>query len=413
MKVLQISFSVSPSTSCVRLKEALKGQGVDVKILTMHASNALVNDHDIIVIKKTIWTKVYKRICETIWKVIFDRKYPQRKPSIFDGGYDGIQYRYIKNIIAEADVVHIHWALMLINYRNLKEILRDKKNVIWTAHDCWPLTGGCHHFDAGCDAYKYNCGKCPLLLSNNSRDITNLIMKAKRKVFLSNIVMIGPSRWISERMKESSLFCNSMVQTIPNALNCEKYLVKDRRSIREKYGIDANQKVIMVGAYSMASPYKGYSYFLEILKKLSMNSYLDKLLVITFGNIDDTEIYDGIETKHFGYIENEDKMVELYNLADVFLLTSVNENLPTVVMESMACGTPVATFDVGGVRDMVDHKKDGYVARKFDVEDLVEGIKWCIENGNSIRSDMHMKMEKYCAYDIVAKKHIELYESVK
>ena len=93
------------------------------------------------------------------------------------------------------------------------------------------------------------------------------------------------------------------------------------------------------------------------------------------------------------------------------MLTSVKENLPTVVMESLSCGTPVTAFDIGGVSDMISHNIDGYIAKPFDAEDFVKGIKWCLDGGKENSQQMHEKMRDYCSYPVIAKKYLDIYES--
>ncbi len=409
MKILQISYAVNPTTSCYRLKNALEKEGHEVKIITMQATDKIADDQGMIVIRTFFLFRIYKNIYYRIRNLLIHLLYPNRVQSFYNLGVLGISYRRIKEYIHWADVVHIHWALGMINYSNLGKILRDNDKVVWTAHDCWPFTGGCHH-DNGCDGYKKSCGKCPQLKSKSERDITKYVIYRKRKVFNDRIIMIGPSRWISERMRSSLLLNQNRVETIPNALDTDRFRLLDRDILRKKYGIKEYSKVIATGAADISSPYKGYRKFEAIMEMIGKDSYFANSVLLIFGYVQEIpENYGSIQVRKLGYIDDEDKMVEIYNMADVFLLTSTNENLPTTVMESMACGTPVVAFDIGGVGDMIEHAKDGYMAKAFDIGDYVNGIKWCIGNTELLSEKLHRKMEKYCSSSFIAKEHVHIF----
>ena len=409
MNILQIAYTVNPSIPCYRLKKALEAEGHKVRILTLHAAESLNNDPDIIVIKISFPFRVYKWIYYRIYDFIFDAVYRKREPSIFSIGLLGIPYRKIRKYIIEADVVHVHWALGLIGYSNLRKLSEDCRCVIWTAHDCWPFTGGCHHYK-DCTGFESYCGKCPLLKSKRESDITRYIIKKKLKSIGKNITMIGPSKWISGAIEKSKVFKDNRVATIPNALNTELFKVVPGDGIRNRYGIESGSKVILTGATDLSSPYKGHEKLEEVLEGLDKDEYFDNAVIVIFGRSEKiSKRYSGLTIKQLGYVSSEQEMAEIYNMADVFLLTSVNENLPSTVMESMACGTAVTAFDIGGVRDMIDHKVDGYIAKPFSIEDYIDGIKWCLDQDSSVRNVLHNKMEDYCSYPKVSEEHIKIY----
>lgn len=408
MKILQIQFGVSSSTTCLRLKHALEDMGHEVRIITLNPTKAVIEE--VTQIRLSFLFKVYRKVLLKFINTYCEKKYPNRKKGYFSYGIEGIPYRYIKKYILEADVVHINWALMLLNYKNMSKLIKNAKKVVWTTHDCWAFSGGCHYVPYGCEGYKRNCGNCQLLNSNASDDLSRFIINQKKKAFDSKIVFIGPSKWISEKIKESYLFKNNRVVTIPNAISCDIYKVMDRSDLRGKYNIPHDAKVMMVGAFDMSSPYKGYENFENIVGLIKSSPDRDNYFIVTVGNMNNIKSFCGpIPVLQLGYIDSEVKMAEIYNLADVFLLTSTYENLPTVVLESMACGTPVTAFNVGGLEDMVAHKVDGYLASPFDEHDFFNGIKWCLENGKVLRNNMHDKMKDYCSYPVVAQKHYELY----
>ncbi len=411
MKILQISYSVSSATSCMRLKSALEKKGHKVKVLTTGASKSLEDTQGLIIIRRSFIDKVYRKICYLNWNLVMNKVYPDKKNGLYSSGFEGIPYRKIKKYVKEADVVHIHWALMMIDYQNTMKIVRDCKKVVWTAHDCWPFTGGCHYVPKGCDGYITGCKKCPLLNSKSKYDITRWIYTLKLKNYSHKITMIGPSNWMSDHIRTSAIFNSNEVFTVPNALDSSIYKVLPKEALRHKYGLPLDRRIILTGAADITSPYKGYGNFVSLLEAISNDHDLDDVYLVLFGkNNDISDICHDIPYKQLGYIDSPQNMAEVYSLADVFVLTSTDENLPTVVMEAMSCGTPVTTFDVGGVADMISHQKDGYIAEAFDVKDFVKGIKWCFNFNNELRNEMHNKIAAYCDDEVVSQRHIEIYE---
>ena len=425
MKILLLSYSLTTSTPALRLKKALESRGEQVTLIAMTATPKAEEKNGVEVITPSLLYRMYEYVSIRLKNAIFRFIYRNKKPSYFSVGNLGIPYRYLRKYVLEADVVNLHWVTGFINYDDIEKIRRDAKKVIWTLHDCRPFTGGCHH-DEGCNGFEKDCGRCPLLNSDNVHDITHYVMKRSQKSFaaclddakdpkgnagarvkrnLKEINIVAPGTWMAARVSRSSLFGNSRCSIIPNALDCNIFKPLDRLSLREEYNIPKEARVILTGAVHMDSPYKGMEKLKEIITKLPRDIFL-----LTFGRVDDlADVCDGINLRQFGYIDDESEMARIYNLADVFVLPSLHENLPTVVMESMACGTPVTAFDVGSVRDMVSHKKDGYVAACYDADDFAEGIKWCMGSGQGIAGKMADKIRLFADYSIVGNKYIDAY----
>ena len=425
MKILLLSYSLTTSSPALRLKKALESRGEQVTLLTMTATEGVAAKKGVAVITPSHLYRMYEYVSIRLKNAIFRFIYRNKKPSYFSVGNLGIPYRYLRKYVLEADVVNLHWVTGFINYDDIEKIRRDAKKVIWTLHDCRPFTGGCHH-DEGCNGFEKDCGRCPLLNSKNVHDITHYIMKRSRRSLtaylndnknpkgsaeaegissVKEINIVAPGTWMAERVSRSSLFGNSRCSVIPNALDLNIFKPLNRQSLREEYNIPEDARVILTGAVHMDSPYKGFEKLKEIITKLPRDIFL-----LTFGRVDDlADVCDGINLRQFGYIDDESEMARIYNLADVFVLPSLHENLPTVVMESMACGTPVTAFDVGSVRDMMSHKEDGYVATCYDADDFVEGVEWCMEYGRVISGKAVDRIRTYADYGIVGNKYTEAY----
>ena len=113
-----------------------------------------------------------------------------------------------------------------------------------------------------------------------------------------------------------------------------------------------------------------------------------------------------------GYVNEEQRIVDVYNAADVFVLPSLSENLPNTIMEAMACGVPCVAFKVGGIPEEIDHLKNGYVAAYRDAEDLAKGIAWVLEEADyeSLSQQAVHKVMQCYSQQSVSVKYLEVYQ---
>jgi glycosyltransferase involved in cell wall biosynthesis len=163
---------------------------------------------------------------------------------------------------------------------------------------------------------------------------------------------------------------------------------------------------------------KGFKYLLKSLNKLASDSpgTKDTTEILVFGKANN-EILNSIPFKcnYFGNLKSEEEVIACYNSADIFIAPSLQDNLPNTVLESLSCGTPVISFNIGGLPDMIDHLGNGYLAHAGSIEDLVNGIKWYINNkGNyvQLRLNAREKVVNNFSQEVVAKKYKELYTSL-
>lgn len=122
---------------------------------------------------------------------------------------------------------------------------------------------------------------------------------------------------------------------------------------------------------------KGFDLILKSLEKIKQKRDLELLV---FGNKTDEIIKTNLPVKFFGRINNDKKINLLYASANLVIVPSRSENLPNVLLEAFSSGTPAVAFEIGGIPDIIDHKKNGYLAKPFDVDDLRRGIEWCVKN---------------------------------
>lgn len=310
-----------------------------------------------------------------------------------------------KNLITETDikwinksdydVVNLHWICDVIS---IKDISKITKPMIWTMHDTWPFCGAEHYPNIleNDQRYKYKYTRKNKPKSTKGFDLCKKIWKQKNKYLRNmNLTFISPSSWEADCLSESSLFFDKKCFVIPNIIPNEDFKKIDNGNEIRKILNIPNDKIILGfgAAYGINNPksVKGSFYLLEALKKIEDKN---KYFIIIFGNAKE-EFTSQITINYLnaGFISNPKLLALLYNSCDLFICPSLIENLPNTCLEAIFCGVPVIAFNVGGTKDIVSHKENGYLAIPYNIDDLIQGIKWCSNNHNEL-SDNCLKKAK-------------------
>jgi len=308
------------------------------------------------------------------------------------------------------DIVHLHW----INNRflDIEELKKIKKPIVWTLHDSWPFTGICH-LPYDCKQYGSHCGACPMLGSEKEKDLAYEVFEKKLAAYKDlDLHIVTPSRWLESCVKMSALLGRFPVHVIPNCIDTELYLPMDKIEARKSLGIEQEKRYLLFGAMQATSDKnKGFNLLLDALKNIP-SANIELLVYGTNENLDSYAI--PLPYRSLGYINDDRIMVLLYNVADITIVPSLSENLSNTIMESLSCGTPVVGFNLGGNRDMIDHKKNGYLVKEKDSEDLAGGIEWCMANNadGALSKNARDKVMNNYTVDIVSKQYIQLYQSL-
>jgi len=317
-----------------------------------------------------------------------------------------------KFIIREKfDLIHLHNLHgYYLNLNFIKFLKRLDIPVVWTLHDGWPMTGRCAYwFD--CEKWKTGCEKCSDLsrYPKTFTDSSSFMWKKKKEYFNSgwNPIIVCPSQWLTDRVKES--FLNKFqLKVIPNAVDTKNFKTKDKNFIRKKYGIPLEKKIILFVAANLKDERKGVKYFFESLKNIKNSNYL----VLTIGNkINLTEgIKAGVDIRQLGYVYDKETMSDVYNIADIFCITSLDDNFPTTVLESMACGVPVVGFSVGGIPEQVTEDY-GILVKPKDTEALAEAVEKLL-NDDELRKKFSENCRKRVLQNYTIEKFTDNYIKV-
>lgn len=317
----------------------------------------------------------------------------------------------------EADIVHLHWINKgFISLDGLSAILNSGKPVVWTCHDMWPFTGGCYH-NRGCDHFQTGCGRCPYLKNPSEQDLSARVYRRKQHIFSAdNLHFITPSAWLAEKAALSPIASGKQIAVIPNGIDTNLFKPGDAIEARQKLGIRPNAKVLAFAAASLANPKKGFSEFKELMGLLHASG-LENLHVLLIGqNKQHAPLDFSVPFTFTGYLSKEADMVQCYQAADVYITTSHEENLPTTIMESMACGTPVAAFSVGGIPEMIADGENGWLSNLLDVNTLSAKMAVYLDASDTERDALQKRARQSATekYDckVVAGQYKGIYEKL-
>ncbi|MAO13061.1 glycosyltransferase family 4 protein [Marinobacter sp.] len=309
------------------------------------------------------------------------------------------------------DIVHLHW----VNggALSISDIAKIKAPIVWSMHDMWAFTGGCHS-DSGCGHFTETCGRCPVLNSDKKRDLSFRVQSRKRRVFdnKTDIQFVGVSSWLANCAKESSLLKKFDVTAIPNPLDTHVFCPVSKSLARELLGLPKNRPLVLFGAMNaLADPNKG---FVQLKKALSLLQNDEVELVIFGSSQPEDESPFGQRSHYMGYLHDDVALKLLYSAADVMVVPSYQEAFGQTASEAMACGTPVVAFGATGLLDIVDHKVNGYLAEPYKPEDLAAGIKWVLLNSEAfaLGDNAVAKVRRCFDYPVVAERFLRLYREL-
>ncbi len=317
----------------------------------------------------------------------------------------------------EADILNLHNIHNgYFNYLAIP-LLTKEKPAIFTLHDMWSFTGHCI-YSYECDRWKTGCGKCPYPETYPAIQIDNTHLEWTLKNWIysrSQLTIVTPSNWLAKQAQHSILN-RFPIHCIPNGIDTEAYQPLDTEKCKLLLGIPGEKKVLIFGAEFINDYRKGGDLLIKALQSLP-ESLKSEIILMTFGKKQSETFMKavGITTINLGYV-NSDRLKSIaYSAADLFIFPTRADNLPLVLQESMACGTPIVSFKVGGVPDLVRPGVTGYLAQPEDAQDFCHGIVQLLEDEN-LRQSMGkncraIALEEY-PLELQAQRYIELYRQV-
>lgn len=315
----------------------------------------------------------------------------------------------------DSDIVNLHWICDgFIAINSLKQI---QKPLVWTLHDMWAFTGGCH-YSGGCDQYVKSCGTCRQLQSNYAWDLSRWVWWEKCRGWKNlNLTIVTPSQWLASCARNSSLFKDKRVEIIPNGLDEKIYKPIVTTLAREILNLPQDKKLILFAAMKADSDKrKGFELLIQILEKLKSSQNKHDFELLIFGaSYSDKSFYSPLKKNYCGTFYDEISMALAYSASDIFIAPSLEDNLPNTVMEALACGTPCVAFEIGGMSDMIEHKHNGYLAKSFDTDQFAYGIRWILEDSDRYQRLCDRARQKVLSefrIEIQASRYLDLYQEL-
>lgn len=369
-----------------------------------------MSDDCTVITKVSVKDKILNKLRPTL-DAIPVKFYKNKEDSLFSPSF--LPFSSVIEMINDInpDIVHLHWVCH--GMINVEDIARINVPIVWTLHDDWVFTGGCH-IKWDCDKYQNNCGSCPRLGSINENDLSRKVFNRKKKAFskIDQLIIVGVSHWLKDCAKKSALLKDKKIINLPNPLDTGKYKPFDKDKAKELWCLPKNKKLILFGANSATADInKGFIELCEALAKIKSTD----VEFVVFGSSEPKKSQDfGVKTHYLGNVHDDVSLITIYSLADVMVVPSLQEAFGQTASEAMACGTPVVAFGHTGLLDIIDHKVNGYLAQPINTTDLANGIDWvlksdqydelCISARNKVVNEFDSK--------VVAKKYVELYKEI-
>jgi glycosyltransferase involved in cell wall biosynthesis len=405
MKVIHISCAQRRGGAAIaanRLNRAMNQQGIESKMLVADWMEEDVNVAHFLdrhKVKKAVHSGLAK-VCEkvkTMWV----------KPSYTYtiGWSDSRIDRH--PLVRQADIIYVHWVSRLYcGIRGIERLLQTGKPVYVFMHDMWTITGGCHH-SFECNRYTTRCVDCPVVQRTFFKGLSTYVFDRKRKRLSKypNLHLISPSEWLADCARKSALLGNHSISVVPNLLDTSVYQCIPKSVARSLFHLPPARKLVLFGCNAGAKDLrKGWAYLQEAMHYLN-NPDMD---VVMFGGALSEEMQRemGCRVHAMGYLYDEYSLALLYNAVDVFVTPSLAESFGMTIMEAQSCGVIPVGFNVGGIPDLIKHKKTGYLAAYKDSKDLARGIEWALEHLSAeFSQSLHQFVEDNFSYPVVVEKH--------
>ena len=370
-------------------KELKKKKGVDILMYVQKRES----DDKQVVLSYGFWNYIKSRLTpfvEVLPRILFPSK---KKVWQSFALYSSFDIRVVSDF--KPDLIHINWTGNGFMKPEDIESLKDFK-VVWTFYDMWPLLGS-EHFE-----------------SMNHSIVEKYLVKRKKAIWENcNFSIVTLSRWLTKLVGKSYAFKGKQVNTINPGLDTKIFNPTIKIKARNFFKLPIDKKIILFGAYKAdRDERKGKKYLIEALKKVRTKLLKQKrdLCLITFGyEGKGFFVEEGIEVVNFGIIKDEKLLAMLYSAADLTVVPSIQESFGQVAAESFSCGTPVVAFNTSGLRDIVDHKVTGYLAKCFSSIDLALGIMYIFNLKNYQIKKMQMKCRKMALKKFSLKKYVDSY----
>ena len=397
LSVLHLSYSQNGGAGKIAslLATQMKVLGLDSKLIT--DTDGGIRDEIF-----THPTRVFRALAD-FYVVRRSRRTP-----LFSLFRNGTSRSLLQHKIEPTRILHLHWTPGLVSLQRIRDFNYAGAPIVWTLHDMWPITGGCHHA-LECTKFESDCIQCPQSRKLFQHSVAGqFAMKKHLFEDCKNLTFVAPSKWMAELAVKSKLTTGRQVHVIPNPVNTNVF--------KKKYLDDASKQsgeefVVGIIATDLSDPIKNVVVAKEIFRKLASSTLKPVRLVTVGRNPPAALVENGIT--NLQSIERTEEIVDFYNSLDVIICTSLIETFPTILLEAGACGVPAVVFNIGGMADIVIDGVTGYVVG--GKEDAVSKLENLL-NDKDLRTTLSRQARKYVednySLEIILEKYFELYQEI-
>lgn len=397
---------------------SLKSVGHSVQIITKYFDdrftngiNSVYNKHESNILK--FKTRLFNKLS------FVSTEHSYYMHSVNEYKRQSITNKIAHKIKGNVDVFIYLFPHGFLNFKDLN-ILCSRYNafIFMVPVDMALFTGGCHYSNS-CTRFKMQCGNCPGLNSNNENDRTKKNILFKKKYFSKDKFITLSNTWLSAHLKMSSVFSGIKDFYLSIVVNDNVFMPLVSSSIREKYSIPKNKKVIFFGAAYINEERKGLKYLLEAINLLSKDlSEIERsnTIILVAGALSDNFVslmdFNVITLGHLAHNE----LVHAFQMADVYVSPSIQDAGPMMVIQSMMCGTPVVSFEMGNAVDFIEEDVTGFMVPLYNIKLLKEKIKLILQKNDNELTLMRLKCRKKAvkesSYESFANKITTIYKQV-
>ena len=404
IKVVHINYSDSKGGAAIamnRIHNAQKKSDIESKIITAEKD---LDNQDVIGPNSTIE--------ELKWKILtsLNRKIGklEKKTKYDTNSYNLVPNNFVKKINKiNCDIVNLHWiGKNLVPIKDLKKI---NKPIIWTLHDMWAYTGSEHYTKSLRFVEGYKKNNKPDYLKGY--DIEKYCWNLKKKYYPKNLKIVATSDWQLNNLKKSILLKDKELFKIPLPLDFNFWKPLDKIISRNILNIPLDKKLVVLGSENINLERKGFLLLENILNNLEKDN---KILIIFGRNSKKLDKIGKINKIHFNELSpNSVDLKILYSASDIFLAPSIQESFGQTVLEAAGCCLPSVCFSNNGISEIIDHKKNGYIAKENDINDFNIGIEWCLKNLNqkTMMLNLNSLKEKF-SEEVVGKLYKNIYSKI-
>ncbi|EFA68198.1 glycosyltransferase family 4 protein [Cylindrospermopsis raciborskii] len=408
MKIIHINHSDilgGASRAAYRIHKALRLHGVNstMAVNVAQSGDWTVNGHKTKLGK--ILAKIRPQIGALFQQIFQTENKVLHSPAI-------IPSTWVKRLNAsDGDILHLHW--LNGEMLSISDIGNLDKPIVWTLHDMWAFCGAEHYTEE----FRWREGywKDNRPDYEGGFDLNRWTWNRKIKRWKKPLQIVTPSQWLADCVAKSHLMHNWPVKVIPYAIDTKIWQPFDKNLARKLLDLPTDVPLLLFGAVGGdRDPRKGFDLLRSALNLL--RGQFAGLELVVFGKLEPREPIDlGFPIQYTGHLHDDLSLRILYSAADAMVIPSRQDNLPNTGLEAHACATPVIAFNIGGLPDIVEHGKTGYLAKAFHADDLAVGIQWVLSDHSRL-SDLGLAARERAigrwANNLIADQYCKVYNEV-